>query len=122
MKGIMKRRYGITALFTLIALVLSFTGTAFASACASAPDARAGAASHAEHEGMPGNPAHDHDSNQSMPDCPLSMLAGCATAPSLAADASITLVAAAEIVIAAAAPEDVLEHIRTNIIFHPPRF
>lgn len=117
MKGIMHRRQGIMALLTLIALVVSFTGTAFASACA-AP----AAVSHAQHEGMPAPPTHEHDSEPSAPGCPMALAAGCATAPSLTADATITLASAPEVVIAAVASDDALDHIRTSIIFHPPRF
>jgi hypothetical protein len=117
MKGIMHRRYGITALLTLIALVVSFTGTAFASAC-TAP----AAVSHAQHEGMPEQPTHDHDSEPSAPGCPMTLAAGCATAPSLTADVSITLAAAPEVRIAAVASDDALDHIRISLIFHPPRF
>lgn len=117
MKGIMHRRHRIMALLTLIALVVSFTGTAFASACATPA-----AVSHAQHEGMPGQPAQDHDSDQSVPGCPMALTAGCTTAPSLMTDVSITFAGAPEVVIAAVASDDALDHIRTSIIFHPPRF
>jgi hypothetical protein len=117
MKGIMHRRHGIMALLTLIALAVSFTGTAFASACA-APSG----VSHAQHEGMPEQPTPDHDSEPSVPGCPMALAAGCATAPSLTANVSITFAVAPEVLIAAVTSDDALDHIRTSIIFHPPRF
>lgn len=116
----MGRRYRITAVFTLMAMVLSLTGMAFGSACAAASPAATDM--HAQHDGNAPQPAPHHDSEQSSPDCPRGLAAGCAAAPSLTSDGSITLVAAPEVVMATLVAYDVVDHLRSSIIFHPPRF
>jgi hypothetical protein len=115
----MKRRYRTAAVLTLMAMVFSLAGMTFGSACAMAKPA-AVTDMHAQHDGTSSAP--HQDSEQSLPSCPSGLAAGCATAPSLAADGSITLVAASELVITAPAAHDVVDHLRSNIIFHPPRF
>jgi hypothetical protein len=114
----MKRRYRITALFALIAMVFSLTGMAFGSSCAMAKPAAA-MDGQAQHDGTHPTPHHD---SESSPECTRGPAAGCATVPSLTSHGGITLVAAPELVMATLVAKDVVDHLRSIIIFHPPRF
>lgn len=118
----MKRRRGLVALFALIALVFSLAETAFAATCDLGEMTGGQPGSHAQHDGMPAAPAPDHDSHQSMPDCPMSLAANCTAPASVQSEVTVAFAPAQEAVLAMFSRSDVVDHVILSVIFHPPRF